>query len=227
MTSFFSDNADYYTSLGKSIVETAKVVPDGLLIFFKSYSMMEKCENLWRNGTIWENIERQKPIFIEPRDKHQLKSTTQAYKTSITQKKGAIFMALLRGKVSEGVDFADIYGRGVVIIGIPYASLDDPKIELKKRCLDQNRTAQNELLAGDEWYRLDAVRAVNQAIGRVIRHKDDFGAILFFDAGFNQTQIKKHLSTWLRKTIPNHSNYLIPFIGIIDELKTFFAAHAV
>ena len=35
--------------------------------------------------------------------------------------------------------------------------------------------------AGDMWYRLEAFRAINQAVGRVIRHKDDFGAIIFLD----------------------------------------------
>lgn len=36
-------------------------------------------------------------------------------------------------------------------------------------------------LSGQEWYRQQASRAVNQAIGRVIRHKDDYGAIVLCD----------------------------------------------
>jgi hypothetical protein len=35
-----------------------------------------------------------------------------------------------------------------------------------------------QTLTGREWYRQQASRAVNQAIGRVIRHRQDFGAIL-------------------------------------------------
>jgi Fanconi anemia group J protein len=41
--------------------------------------------------------------------------------------KGAIFFAVCRGKVSEGIDFADELARAVVIIGIPFPSLVDPK----------------------------------------------------------------------------------------------------
>lgn len=38
-----------------------------------------------------------------------------------------------------------------------------------------------QYLSGQEWYRQQAFRAVNQAIGRVIRHKEDFGAIFLCD----------------------------------------------
>ena len=36
-------------------------------------------------------------------------------------------------------------------------------------------------MSGDEWYKQQASRAVNQAVGRVIRHRNDFGAIILCD----------------------------------------------
>lgn len=50
--------------------------------------------------------------------------------------KGAIFMGVCRGKVSEGLDFADVNGRAVVIVGLPYPPLKDPRVILKKQYLD-------------------------------------------------------------------------------------------
>lgn len=76
---------------------------------------MYKCENFWRSQRIWGKIEEQKPIFMEPRNKDALKQAMRQYYGNINQQKGAIFMAVLRGKVSEGLDFADMYGRGVII----------------------------------------------------------------------------------------------------------------
>lgn len=38
-----------------------------------------------------------------------------------------------------------------------------------------------QYLSGQQWYRQQAFRAVNQAIGRVIRHREDFGAIFLCD----------------------------------------------
>lgn len=39
--------------------------------------------------------------------------------------KGAIFMAVCRGKVSEGLDFANANGRAVLITGLPFPPLKD------------------------------------------------------------------------------------------------------
>ena len=36
-------------------------------------------------------------------------------------------------------------------------------------------------ISGQDWYQQQALRAVNQAIGRVIRHRGDYGAILLCD----------------------------------------------
>lgn len=41
-----------------------------------------------------------------------------------------------------------------------------------------------QVLTGEEWYVQQASRAVNQAIGRVIRHRHDYGAIILCDERF-------------------------------------------
>ena len=40
------------------------------------------------------------------------------------------------------------------------------------------------MLTGEEWYVQQATRAVNQAVGRVIRHRHDYGAIILCDERF-------------------------------------------
>ena len=39
-------------------------------------------------------------------------------------------------------------------------------------------------LSGSQWYSQQAMRAVNQAMGRVIRHRRDYGAIILCDERF-------------------------------------------
>ena len=48
--------------------------------------------------------------------------------------------------------------------------------------MDDHRKIHRQGLSGQEWYRMQATRAVNQAIGRVIRHQNDYGAIILADA---------------------------------------------
>jgi hypothetical protein len=42
--------------------------------------------------------------------------------------RGACLLAVCRGKVSEGLDFADSRARLVLLTGIPYAPAMDPKV---------------------------------------------------------------------------------------------------
>lgn len=221
---FFSDNEKYIESLGKSIIRVAKITPDGLLVFFKSYDTMERYQNIWRTDSMWAQIENQKPIFTEPRNKKDLKHVIHAYNASVNQHKGAIFMAVLRGKVSEGLDFADMYGRACVVVGIPFGLITDQKIKLKQQYLNKNRTRANGLLTGEQWYRLDAIRAVNQAVGRVIRHRNDYGAILFLDDNFNDDNNKEDISAWIKENLSDSgpSYRPVPFMQILSELSNFF-----
>jgi len=51
------------------------------------------------------------------------------------------------------------------------------------------------------------MRAVNQAIGRVIRHKDDYGAVLLADERFSSDSMRSQLSLWLRPLVESHGSF--------------------
>ena len=50
-------------------------------------------------------------------------------------------MGVCRGRLSEGIDFKDRKGRLVIIVGIPFPMLTEPKILLKQYVLDQKIAA--------------------------------------------------------------------------------------
>lgn len=56
----------------------------------------------------------------------------------------------------------------------------------------------NMTLSGAEWYSQQAHRAVNQAIGRVIRHRFDYGSILFLDSRYSEPRNQLGTSKWIR-----------------------------
>lgn len=214
------DNPKYISALGRTILSFTRVVPDGLLVFFPSYPIMAKCQEMWQSDGIWTSINSIKPIFVEPQRKDTFNAIISEYygKISDPSTRGACFMAVCRGKVSEGLDFADMNGRAVIITGLPFPPLKDPRIILKKKYLEELRSRDKDYLSGDEWYSLEATRAVNQAIGRVIRHKNDYGAILLCDTRFNSPKIKGQLSAWLR----DHINVSTKFGETVSEICRFF-----
>jgi Rad3-related DNA helicase len=55
--------------------------------------------------------------------------------------------------------------------------------------------------SGREWYLQDATRAVNQAVGRLIRHADDYGALLLCDLRFACPETTNALSAWMQPHI--------------------------
>ena len=57
------------------------------------------------------------------------------------------------------------------------------------------------LVSGNDWYNQQALRAINQALGRCIRHGSDYGALFLLDNRWEQQawRWEKGLATWMRK----------------------------
>ncbi|KAL0109407.1 hypothetical protein PUN28_014465 [Cardiocondyla obscurior] len=210
----------YIASLGRTVYNFSCIVPHGLLIFFPSYPIMRKCRDEWQNMGLWTQITERKPIYVEPNSKDGFVNVMNEYYQKIKDPscKGAVFMAVCRGKVSEGLDFANANGRAVLIIGLPFPPLKDPRVMLKQKYLEEIRTTEKQSLTGQEWYQLEASRAVNQAIGRIIRHKNDYGAVVLCDCRFENPNFKKQLSAWLRPYVKKFTNFGM----ITKELREFF-----
>ncbi|RUS23626.1 hypothetical protein BC938DRAFT_474857 [Jimgerdemannia flammicorona] len=197
---------------------------------------MADCIAAWKqpmgpSKSIWDRINHHKKAFIEPKNKQELGQTMDDFykKVADANTTGAVFFAVCRGKVSEGVDFADSRGRAVVVTGIPYASSRDPKVILKKKFLDDVQASDRSVttsISGNEWYKQQAIRAVNQAIGRVIRHRKDYGAILLCDERFASPAIISQLSGWVRPFVKVCNNFgeaqgqVTKFFKSIESVKT-------
>ncbi|KAF8407028.1 hypothetical protein HHK36_006152 [Tetracentron sinense] len=226
------DSLEYKQELGNAIVNFARIVPDGLLVFFPSYYLLDQCIGCWKNmghanstnsSTIWERICKHKQPVVEPRQSLLFSSSIEDYMTKLndTCTSGAVFFAVCRGKVSEGLDFADHAGRAVVITGMPFAMRTDPKVRLKREYLDQQDQPQKKEckgMTGEEWYSQQASRAVNQAVGRVIRHRLDYGAIIFCDERFTHSNHLGQMSLWLQPHIKCYSK----FGDVVFTLTRFF-----
>jgi Rad3-related DNA helicase len=170
--------------------------------------------------TPWKRLLGVKAVVVEPKSTSDLADAINEFHKylNLPKSKGVALFGVCRGKISEGIDFAHDMCRAVVITGLPFAPSFDPKVKMKREFLDQNRSTQNLrasadggfdvhgstktlCLSGHEWYTQQAHRAVNQAIGRVIRNKDDYGAVLLLDSRFGLPANQKGLSKWVRPHI--------------------------
>jgi hypothetical protein len=219
----FRDSSEYVKDLGEAILNTCRVVPEGVLVFFTSYSVLIKATNDWKRAiggsSIWDKLSQLKQPFIEPKGKLEFDDVISLYEKTI-KTRGAILFAVCRGKASEGIDFSDAKARAVIICGIPYPYAKDPKVLLKKRTLDELSGLRGTKNAGEDWYSQQALKAVNQAIGRAIRHRNDYGAILLFDERFLQPKLQRQLSRWVRPFVQKFEN----FSAVQSNLSQFFAS---
>jgi len=226
LNSTFRNRSDpgYLQDLGNSIANFARTVPDGLLIFFASFSAMETSLKAWEQPGpggapgIRDRILRHKEIVVEPRQSNRFSEACEEYRFKLANKSGAVFFAVCRGKLSEGLDFSDRAGRAVVVTGIPFPPLKDKRVNIKKQVLDMERAKGGAGLSGNEWYTQQATRAVNQALGRVIRHKGDYGAVLLCDERFASQTNQKQISAWMRP----HIKACGSFGELVGSLTRFF-----
>jgi regulator of telomere elongation helicase 1 len=232
------ESDEYKISLGRSLIKIAQVVPDGMLVFFPSYRAMDSSVLFWKSvglgdhgqkPSIFELLLQRKRIVVEPREAADFAAAILAHQTNIQGGHGSILLAVCRGKVSEGIDFSDAYGRAVIMAGIPYPAAFDPKVTLKRDYMNERVKLQkaaaeagsNEALSlnGEEWYTLQAVRAINQAVGRAIRHRNDYGVVLLCDERFSSSHLLSQLSKWLRP----YAEVCSSFDSALTTMVSFFS----
>ena len=83
----------------------------------------------------------------------------------------------------------------VICIGIPYPNASDIRVKLKKSFLDEKNEKEDTGYSSKDWYREEAYIAVNQSLGRLIRHKNDYGIMICFGKEFTRNSL---FSEWIK-----------------------------
>ncbi|KAI9246356.1 hypothetical protein BY458DRAFT_536907 [Sporodiniella umbellata] len=126
------ESLQYQDDVGEAICQISDKIPYGVLCFLPSYNAMDKLLERWDLTGIKDRMEVKKLVFSEPKgsDKKVFEKMIKKFYDQIdkavnrpTEEKGAIFFAVYRGKVSEGIDFTNEYCRAVIALGIPYPGM--------------------------------------------------------------------------------------------------------
>ena len=190
------DKPETYQELGRCVINACTVIPGGVVVFFPSYDYEARVFEAFENNGVIEKIKQKKNVYREPKKTSDMDAVLKNYSRS-ARASGAILFSVVGGKMSEGINFSDELGRCVIMVGLPFPNAHAPELKEKMSYLAAN-VAPN---AGQLHYENLCMKAVNQSIGRAIRHKNDYASILLLDHRYERSNILNHLPEWIKTRV--------------------------
>ena len=96
------------------------------------------------------------------------------------------------------------------MVGLPFPNPNDPvlkeKMEYINKLQEKQKTNQPNT-AGSDYYDNLCMKAVNQSIGRSIRHKNDYATIILLDKRYQSARISNKLPKWIGDTVKKPSSF--------------------
>jgi chromosome transmission fidelity protein 1 len=203
--------------LGRLINDVCRIVPSGVVVFVPSYGYEMFLVKHWQTTGLWHELSKSKVLHREPKNPQQLDSSLQAFARDA--KHGALLFSVIGGKMSEGINFSDDMARCVIVVGLPFPDITDAELKEKMDSMD---ASPNQVVSGQAYYQNLCMRAVNQSVGRAIRHANDYASILLVDARYRSDQrVWSGLPRWLKKGASNLNQMDSAFSFQHQELQNF------
>ena len=223
--------------LGRCVLALSTAIPDGLVVFFPSYAYLEHVATAWqapahphgsssRSSNLWEQIAARKAIFREAKQS-SVDEVLRDYALAIDRGagRGALLLAVVGGRLFEGINFADRLGRGVAVVGLPFPNARSAEWKARLEYVErqQGGGGGRGAAAAREFYENACMRAVNQSVGRAIRHKGDYASIVLLDRRYETPRIRGKLPAWIRQAVDKNAGGT-PFGEAINDMTAFFAS---
>ncbi|XP_055695410.1 ATP-dependent DNA helicase DDX11 [Lutzomyia longipalpis] len=190
-------------AIGMALQNLCNVVPAGIVVFLSSYDYLNAVFQHLDECGVLGRIRARKKVFREPRQGGRIEGILSEYSDAATKGGGAIMFSVVGGKLSEGLNFSDDLGRCVVVVGLPFPNKTNPElIEKMKHCDTILRPG-----AGNDYYENLCMKAVNQCIGRAVRHINDYASVILLDERYAQERISRKLPGWIRRSLKEAPNF--------------------
>uniref|UniRef100_A0A0L8I8X1 Helicase ATP-binding domain-containing protein n=1 Tax=Octopus bimaculoides TaxID=37653 RepID=A0A0L8I8X1_OCTBM len=199
------NNVQTLNELGHVVVNMCNVIPCGIVCFFPSYDFENHVYSHWTTSGVLKRISAKK------------KKCKYSEDAKIT---GAILFSVVGGKMSEGINFSDDLGRCVMLVGMPYPNINSPELKEKMEYLNANyQCGPDGKTAGQIHYENLCMKAVNQSIGRAIRHQNDYATVLLLDRRYQRPSVAAKLPGWIQKDVKNKN--FGPAVAAISKVCLF------
>ncbi|XP_072198488.1 ATP-dependent DNA helicase DDX11 isoform X1 [Excalfactoria chinensis] len=214
---------------GRILCNLCNVVPGGVVCFFPSYDYEKQVYAHWEKAGLLTRLATKKKIFQEPKKANQVEQVLAEYAKCIKrcsqaggQMTGALLLSVVGGKMSEGINFSDDLGRCVIMVGMPYPNIKSPELQEKMTWLDKTMPRAASQAPSRMLIENLCMKAVNQSIGRAIRHQKDFASILLLDHRYARPAILNKLPQWIRERIQVKSAFGSAFAEL-RKVRTCFS----
>lgn len=201
---------------GKMLVDLVSTIPDGVVVYFPSYSYMESLICEWDATGIMREMTEWKLVFVETKGNLELNTIAlDNYRASCDIGRGGVFFSVARGNISEAIPFDLHYGRAVVMIGIPYEFTLSKVVQARLEYIQTHFDIREQ-----DYLTFDAVRQVAKCFGRVIRSKVDYGVLVFADSRFPRNDKKTKLPGWVAQFLSDGQQDLTTDMAVA-QIKSF------
>lgn len=217
--------------LGEALIRLTQNVPHGVVVFFPSYKYLGQVLDIWQNSTkkIYFRMNQIKKIFKEQNEaaSNKVENVLVDYTNTIKiEKKGSILFSVVGGKMSEGINFSDELARAVIMIGLPFPNAFSGELKAKRNYIYDSSLSKGASISqakenAKNFYENICMRAINQSIGRSIRHINDYSVIYLIDTRYSMKNIQQKLSGWVKDRI-SVKDKLYPIDEIMNETSDFF-----
>uniref|UniRef100_A0A673C0J7 ATP-dependent DNA helicase DDX11 n=1 Tax=Sphaeramia orbicularis TaxID=375764 RepID=A0A673C0J7_9TELE len=199
---------------GRILSNICNVVPGGVVCFFPSYEYSRRIISHWEASGALARLGNKKKIFQEPKKANQLEQVLSDFSRCIQRcaldggsLTGALLFSVVGGKMSEGINFSDDLGRCVVMVGMPYPNIKSPELLEKMSYLDKHLPHSGGRSPGQALIDNLCMKAVNQSIGRAIRHRGDYSSIVLCDRRYSRPATLSKLPTWIKDRTSTHTSF--------------------
>ncbi|MBX0295928.1 ATP-dependent DNA helicase [Haloarcula nitratireducens] len=168
------DNPETQRTIARTLEDVIRFTPGNTLVFCPSYSEARRYHDMVAvSGT----------RYLDEPGK-QARDLREAF----TDDDGGVLFTSLWGTLGEGVSYDGDDARTVVVVGVPYPHLDDRMAAVQDAYgtafADDDGDAEE---AGWRYaVEIPTVRKTRQALGRVVRSPEDFGARILLDTRYTQ-----------------------------------------
>ena len=183
--------------LSRILCNLVLLVPAGMVVFFPSYTLLATAVTHWRSTATWQQVNDRKRLFIDSPGSGS-DGLLAAYTAHVQAGGGGLLCSVVGGRLSEGINFTDDLCRCVVMVGMPYPNPTDPEIKAKRQWVEGGGGVEGGRV-GREWYEGLCMRAVNQSIGRSVRHARDYACVVLVDERYGRASVQAGLPGWVRE----------------------------